>query len=105
MKSALISKKASAFYEKEAEERRYLKGYEGYDKRQLRKMTHLEQINGNLYVFDYRNRNVLTNQASVFWVEGGDEAYPSGHQHMPAAGRLRLIMYEKTDKRNFSDSG
>lgn len=65
--------KASAFYEKEAEERRYLKGYEGYDKRQLRKMTHLEQINGNLYVFDYRNRNVLTNQASVFWVEGGDE--------------------------------
>lgn len=23
---------------------------------------------------------------------------------MPAAGRLRLIMYEKTDKRNFSDS-
>ena len=65
--------KVSAFYEKEAEERRYLKGYEGYDKRQLRKMTHLEQINGNLYVFDYRNRNVLTNQASVFWVEGGDE--------------------------------
>ena len=59
--------KASAFYEKEAEERRYLKGYEGYDKRQLRKTTHLEQINGNLYVFDYRNRNVLTNQASVFW--------------------------------------
>lgn len=26
VKSALISKKASAFYEKEAEERRYLKG-------------------------------------------------------------------------------
>ena len=71
--------KASAFYEKEAEERRYLKGYEGYDKRQLRKMTHLEQINGNLYVFDYRNRNILTNQANVFLIEGGDEAYHSGH--------------------------
>lgn len=68
-------------------------------------MTHLEQINGNLYVFDYRNRNVLTNQASVFWVEGGDEAYPSGHPTHACGGRLRLIMYEKTDKRNFSDSG
>ena len=79
--------KASAFYEKEAEERRYLKGYEGYDKRQLRKMTHLEQINGNLYVFDYRNRNVLTNQASVFWVEGGDEAYPSGHPTHACGGQ------------------
>ena len=79
--------KASAFYEKEAEERRYLKGYEGYDKRQLRKMTHLEQINGNLYVFDYRNRNVLTNQASVFWVEGGDEAYSSGHPTHACGGQ------------------
>ena len=79
--------KASAFYEKEAEERRYLKGYEGYDKRQLRKMTHLEQINGNLYVFDYRNRNVLMNQASVFWVEGGDEAYPSGHPTHACGGQ------------------
>ena len=83
--------KASAFYEKEAEERRYLKGYEGYDKRQLRKMTHLEQINGNLYVFDYRNRNVLTNQASVFWVEGGDEAYPSGHPTHACGGQTSSV--------------
>lgn len=79
--------KASAFYEKEAEEHRYLKGYEGYDKRQLRKMTHLEQINGKLYVFDYRNRNVLTNQASVFLVEGGDEAYHSGHPTHACGGQ------------------
>lgn len=79
--------KASAFYEKEVEEHRYLKGYEGYDKRQLRKMTHLEQINGNLYVFDYRNRNVLTNQASVFLVEGGDEAYSSGHPTHACGGQ------------------
>lgn len=85
--SSVDKQKASAFYEKEAEERRYLKGYEGYDKRQLRKMTHLEQINGNLYVFDYRNRNVLTNQASVFWVEGGDEAYPSGHPTHACGGQ------------------
>ena len=64
---------AAAFYEKEEEEHHYLKGYEGFDKRQLRKMTHLEWINGKLILFDYRNRNVLTNQASIFLVEGGDE--------------------------------
>ena len=64
---------AAAFYEKEEEEHHYLKGYEGFDKRQLRKMTHLEWINGKLILFDYRNRNILTNQASIFLVEGGDE--------------------------------
>ena len=52
--------KASAFYEKEAEERRYLKGYEGYDKRQLRKMTHLEQINGTV---SYTHLDVYKRQA------------------------------------------
>ena len=66
-------REAAAFYEKEEEEHHYLKGYEGFDKRQLRKMTHLEWINGKLILFDYRNRNILTNQASIFWVEGGDE--------------------------------
>ena len=39
-------REAAAFYEKEEEEHHYLKGYEGFDKRQLRKMTHLEWING-----------------------------------------------------------
>ena len=34
----------AAFYEREALERRYLQGYELYDKRQLRKMTHLERV-------------------------------------------------------------
>ena len=66
-------REAAAFYEKEEEEHHYLKGYEGFDKRQLRKMTHLEWINGKLILFDYRNRNILTNQASIFLVEGGDE--------------------------------
>ncbi len=35
---------ASEFYKKEAEEHKYLKDYEGYDSRQLRKMTHLGAI-------------------------------------------------------------
>ena len=61
-------KTASAFYEEEAKTHRYLKGYEQYEKRQMRKMTHLEQIAGELLLFDYQNRNPLTNQAAVYIV-------------------------------------
>ena len=60
---------AAAFYEKEAEEQHYLRGYEQYDKRQMRKMTHLEWVKGKLLLFDYQNRSPLTNQAAVFCVE------------------------------------
>lgn len=69
----------SGFYEKESEEHRYLKGYEAYDKRQLRKMTHVEKFHydvlrtceekENLVLFDYQNRSRLTHQASVFEIE------------------------------------
>ena len=59
---------AAAFYEKEEQERRYLKGYERYDKRQMRKMTHLERIGGNLLLFDYQNRSPLIHQAAVYTV-------------------------------------
>jgi len=64
------------FYEKEAEKPEYLRGYEAYDKRQLRKMTHIEHfsvaVNGdgkekdNYILFDYRNRNPLNHQAAIF---------------------------------------
>lgn len=57
---------AMAFYDAEAAEHRYLKGYEQYDKRQLRKMTHLEKIDGELCLFDYQNRDILNNQAAVY---------------------------------------
>ena len=64
------------FYEKEAEERLYLQGYEKYDKRQLRKMTHIERFQydvlGNdgekkstVLLFDYENRSKLSHQANV----------------------------------------
>lgn len=56
---------AAAFYEREERERCYLPGYEMYDKRQMRKMTHLEYVGGRLLLFDYRNRNPLTKQAKV----------------------------------------
>ena len=59
---------AADFYDEEAREHKYLKGYEQYDKRQLRKMTHLEKVGGQLVLFDYKNRDVLTNQAAIFYV-------------------------------------
>lgn len=63
---SVTKEEEAAFYEKEAKEHRYLRGYEPYDKRQMRKMTHLERVKGTLLLFDYKNRNVLTNQASVY---------------------------------------
>lgn len=57
----------SAFYEEEAKEHRYLQGYEEYDKRQMRKMTHMERFHydvvGNgepkelCILFDYFRQN------------------------------------------------
>ena len=67
--SRVSREEAAAFYKKEAEEFRYLKGYEGFDRNQLRKMTHLERVKGRLLLFDYRNRNRLTNDAAVYCVE------------------------------------
>lgn len=68
------------FYENEAENHTYLKGYDGYDKRQMRKMTHVERFehtakevwnsNEPVYIlFDYRNRNPLDHQAAYFAVK------------------------------------
>ena len=60
---------ASAFYRAEASERRYLKGYEGYDSRQMRKMTHLERIGGKLILFDYQRRDALIGDARICVIE------------------------------------
>lgn len=61
------------FYDAEADEHRYLKGYGQYDTRQLRKMTHIERFvhltEEELYLlFDYRNRSPLNHQAAVFCI-------------------------------------
>lgn len=66
----------SEFYEKESKEHTYLQGYEKYDKRQLRKMTHIEKFtydvlgNGTkkdtVILFDYQNRSKLNYQATIF---------------------------------------
>ena len=68
----------NGFYEKEAQDPEYLMGYEKYDKRQLRKMTHIEKFKYDVLgrceetettiLFDYENRSRLTHQATVFYI-------------------------------------
>lgn len=65
----VTKEEAAAFYKAEAQKPRYLTGYEGYDSRQMRKMTHLERLKGKLFVFDYRKRNPLTGDAAVWEVK------------------------------------
>ena len=65
----VTKEEASAFYRAEASERRYLKGYEGYDGRQMRKMTHLERIGGKLILFDYQRRDALIGDARICVIE------------------------------------
>ena len=75
-----------AFYEKEAQERVLLPDYEGYDSKQLSKMTHLEafhypvweELQGaapeyspdpTLVLFDYKHRNPLNGDARTAVLE------------------------------------
>ena len=59
------------FYEKEAEERKYLPAYQQYDKNQLRKMTHLEYFMelGQIVLFDYLERNPINQEARTCIIE------------------------------------
>lgn len=55
------------FFIKEAGQSLYLKGYEGYDSRQLAKMAHMERMSDGSYVlFDYKNRDALLGNAAAF---------------------------------------
>lgn len=74
--SAVTKEETAAFYKEEAENFRYLKGYEGRDSRQLRKMTHLERIGGQLLLFDYTKRSALTQDAVVYQIK--DERFSGG---------------------------
>lgn len=58
-----------SFFEQEEETHQILGNYEAYDKRQMSKMTHVEVIGGKHMLFDYRNRNVLTNNATTYILE------------------------------------
>jgi Fe-S oxidoreductase len=68
------------FYENESNIHQYLSGYENYNKKQISKLTHLEQFsidiietarkgnlvkNNNYVLFDYCNRNPYSNEAKI----------------------------------------
>lgn len=78
------------FYQREEQQREILSSYEGYDWKQMMKMTHLEVISGQeerFFLFDYREQDVLTGSARCVDVTGemreiqreeqnhGDKAY------------------------------
>ncbi len=63
--NALGKEKIRRFYEEEVIRHRYLKGYEAYDKNQMRKMTHLEYfpVLNKTVLFDYMHRNPINYEA------------------------------------------
>lgn len=67
----LSMKTLKDFYDQEAKNRKYLKGYEGYDGNQMRKMTHLERFPklGKTVLFDYIQRNPLNKDARTCMIE------------------------------------
>ena len=63
----LCKEQVKQFFIKEAAEPMYLRGYEGYDSRQLAKMAHLEPMGDGSYVlFDYKNRDAMFGNAKAF---------------------------------------
>ena len=67
--SKVSKEEASLFYKIEVQTSRYLQEYEGYDSRQMRRMTHLERFRGRLLLFDYRRRDALTGDARICEIE------------------------------------
>lgn len=59
------------FYREEEQKHSFLKGYEGYDSRQLERMTHIEVLSdGQVLLFDYQNRDPLSHNAAVVELSG-----------------------------------
>ncbi len=59
------------FYENEGEERVYLPAYEGYDRNQMRKMTHIEyfKTRDQYILFDYLEKNPLNQEAGFLVID------------------------------------
>ena len=72
-------KQITEFYQNEENQKKYLYNYEGYDSKQLEHITHLEPLSKQLQsslgapeadfiLFDYKDRNPLTNEAKIIFV-------------------------------------
>ena len=58
------------FFREEEKQPRYLKGYEGYDARQMGSMAHVEVMgDGSMILFDYKNRDALTYNAKAVKID------------------------------------
>lgn len=73
-----VKEEMRAFYQYEAEHREYLPDYQGYDEKQLAKMTHLERMDVHpvtgkkeacWVLFDYKHRDILTYDARTVVIE------------------------------------
>lgn len=60
-----------AFYEREEKERTYLPEYREYDRKQMRKMTHIEHfpLMNKTVVFSYKQRNSLNQEARTCMIK------------------------------------
>ena len=63
--SGITSRESRSFYAAEAASPLYLPGYEDYSPQQMHSMTHLERVGEQVFLFDYRKRDPLTNNALV----------------------------------------
>lgn len=53
----------ATFYEKEENRHRYFEAYDGYEVKQIARMTHAEVLGDTLYFFDYKKKNPVTSNA------------------------------------------
>ena len=86
----------------EAKERRYLKGYEAYDSRQMAKMAHLERMEDGCFVlFDYKNRDALFGNAAAFSISQDEIQWGMGiygenrEKEIAGGGTWKLCKWEE----------
>ena len=72
---SLSKEEVRKFYDKEMAQLKYLKGYQGGDRRKIRKMTHLERINGRVILFDYQEGKTWNREAKTYIYEVKLEEY------------------------------
>lgn len=68
------------FFQKEEKRPEYLKGYEGYDARQIGNMAHLEVMrDGSMILFDYKNRDALSYNAKAVRIDDESSEFLCGN--------------------------
>ena len=63
---SLSKEEVKKFYDTEIARLKFLENHHQTELRKIRKMTHLERINGRVYLFDYREDRNWNNEAKVY---------------------------------------